>query len=143
MRSIAILAALALIVAAAPAAAADITVRMLTQGKTGMMVFEPAFVKARVGDTIHFLASPSHNAELMKEITPAGVAPQSGGMNKEFALKVTAPGLYGVKCRPHYSMGMVALVQVGAKPANLAAARAAVLPGLAAKRMSPMIAAVR
>lgn len=140
-----ILAPLALCAAmlAAPAAAADITVKMLTQGKAGMMVFEPAFVKAKVGDTIHFLASPSHNAELMKEITPTGVAPQSGGMNKEFALTVTAPGLYGVKCRPHYAMGMVALVQVGAKPANLAAARAAVLPGLAAKRMAPMLAAVR
>ena len=97
----------------------------------------------KVGDTIHFLASSSHNAELMKEITPAGVAPQSGGMNKEFVLKVTAPGLYGVKCRPHHSMGMVPLVQVGARPANLAAARAAVLPWLAAKRMAPMIAAVR
>lgn len=141
MRSIAILAALVLS-AAAPAAAADITVKMLTQGKTGIMVFEPAFVKAKVGDTVHFLASSSHNAELMKEITPAGVAPQSGAMNKEFVLKITAPGLYGVKCRPHYSMGMVALVQVGAKPANLTAARAAVLPGLAAKRMAPMIALI-
>ena len=87
--------------------------------------------------------NPSHNAELIKDMMPSGVLPQAGGMNKEFILKITAPGLYGVKCRPHYAMGMVALIQVGAKPANLAAARAAVLPGLAAKRMAPMIAAVR
>lgn len=129
---------------AAPAAAADITVKMLTQGKAGMMVFEPAFVKAKVGDVVHFVpTNPSHNAELIKGIMPAGVLPQAGGMNKEFTLKITAPGLYGVKCRPHYSMGMVALVQAGPRPANLAAARAVVLPALAAKRMAPMIAAVR
>jgi pseudoazurin len=147
MRQLALLATLAVSGAAllsAPAAAADITVKMLTQGKAGMMVFEPAFVKAKVGDTVHFVpTNPSHNAELIKEIVPNGVAPQSGGMNKEFTLKLTAPGLYGVKCKPHYSMGMVALVQAGAKPANLAAARAAVLPGLAAKRMAPMLAMVR
>ena len=40
-------------------------------------------------------------------------------------------------------MGMVALIQAGAKPANLAPARAAVLPGIAAKRMASMLAAVR
>jgi len=28
----------------------------------------------------------------------------------------TEPGLYGIKCLPHYAMGMVMLVQVGAAP---------------------------
>ena len=115
--------------------------KMLTQGKSGMMVFEPAFVKANVGDTVHFVpTTPSHNAELIKDIAPAGVVPASGGMNKEFVLPLTVGGLYGVKCRPHFTMGMVALVQAGPKSLNLAAARAAVLPGLAAKRMAPLLA---
>jgi plastocyanin len=70
--------ALSLVIAASPVAAKDITVKMLTQGKSGMMVFEPAFVKANVGDTVHFVpTTPSHNAELIKDIAPAGVVPAS------------------------------------------------------------------
>ena len=43
---------------------------------------------------------------------------------------LTAPGAYGVKCTPHYGMGMVALVVVG-EPANLAEAQAVKHPGKA------------
>lgn len=147
MRHFVVLAAVAAasaLIPLGPVAAADITVKMLTKGKAGFMVFEPAFVAAKVGDVVHFVpTNPSHNAEMMKEIIPAGVALQSGGMNKEFALKLTAPGLYGIRCHPHYSMGMVALIQAGTKSANIAAARAAVLPKLAAKRMSPMLSSAR
>ena len=107
------------------------------------MVFEPAFIVAKVGDVVHFVpTSPSHNAEMMREILPAGVAPEVGLMNKPFDLKLAASGLYGVKCRPHYALGMVALIQVGPKHPNLGAAKAAVLPGLAAKRMNALLTMV-
>lgn len=134
--------AAALTLAAAPASAKEIVVHMKNQGAAGAMVFEPAFVKAQPGDTVRFLPSdPSHNAETIPTMLPAGVAPSKGQMNKEFVLPVKAPGLYGIKCMPHYSMGMVALVQVGNGPsANLAAARAVKLPPFAAKRMTPMLA---
>lgn len=137
--------ALSLVVAATlagPAFAKDINVQMKTSGKDGMMVFEPAFVKAQPGDTIHFLpTNPSHNAETIPTMLPDGVAPSSGQMNKEFTLTVTKPGIYGIKCKPHYAMGMVAAVQVGNGPSpNLAAAKAAKLPGLAAKRMTAALA---
>jgi pseudoazurin len=36
---------------------------------------------------------------------------------------MTQEGVYGVKCAPHYGMGMVALIVVG-KPVNLDAAEA-------------------
>ena len=72
---------------------------------------------------------------------PDGVAPSSGLMNKEFVLPVTKPGIYGIKCKPHYAMGMVAVVQVGNGPsANLAAAKAVKVPGLAGKRMAAALA---
>lgn len=131
-----------LAVAASPAAAKEIVVHMKNQGAAGAMVFEPAFVKAMPGDTVKFVPiDPSHNAETIPTMLPAGVVPSKGGMNKEFVLPVTTPGIYGIKCMPHYSMGMVALVQVGNGPsANLAAARAAKLPPFAAKRMTPMLA---
>lgn len=52
-------------------------------------------------------------------------------------LTVTEPGLYGVKCSPHVTMGMVALIQVGAAPApNLEAAKAVKLAGKAGERMA-------
>lgn len=127
---------------AAPASARDIVVKMKNQGAGGAMVFEPAFVKAQPGDTVRFVPTdPSHNAETIPSMLPAGVASSKGAMNKEFVLPVKAPGVYGIKCQPHYSMGMVALVQVGNGPsANLAAAKAAKLAPFAAKRMTPLLA---
>jgi pseudoazurin len=135
-------AGIALAALAAPATAKDIVVHMRNQGASGTMVFEPAFVRANPGDRIRFLPTdPSHNAETIPNMLPAGVAPSVGAMNKEFVLPVTQPGLYGIKCKPHYSMGMVALVQVGKGPsANLAAAKGVKLAPLAAKRMTAMLA---
>jgi pseudoazurin len=109
------------------------------------MVFEPAFVKAMPGDTVRFLPTdPGHNAETIPTMLPAGVASSKGAVNTAFVLKVSAPGLYGIKCQPHYAMGMIALVQVGDGPSpNLTAAKAAKLPPFAAKRMTPLLAQAR
>ena len=127
-----------------PAMAKDIVVKMQTKGATGQYVFEPALVKADVGDKVHYVPSdPSHNAEIIPGMLPAGVTPAKGAMGKEFVLTVSKPGIYGVKCLPHASMGMVGLVQAGKGPsANLAAAKAVKLPPLAAKRMNPLLAQV-
>lgn len=134
------------VLALSPAAASakDIVVHMKNSGTDGAMVFEPSFVKAAVGDTVTFKpTNPSHNAETIPTILPAGATAMKGAMNKEVTLTVTKPGLYGIKCMPHYSMGMVALVQVG-KPsaADIAAAKAVKLPPLAAKRMTAALAKI-
>ena len=110
---------------------------------TGLGEVYQYLVRAKPGDRIRFLPTdPSHNAEAIPTMLPPGVAPPpAGGMNKEWVLTVTKPGLYGVKCKPHYSMGMVGLVQVGAGPSpNLVQARAVKLPPFAAKRMNAMLA---
>lgn len=135
-------AALLLAGAATPALAKDIVVHMKNQGAAGAMVFEPAFVKAQPGDVVHFVPTdPSHNAETIPNMLPAGVTPSKGQMNKEFVLPVKTPGVYGIKCMPHYSMGMIALVQVGNGPSpNLAAAKAVKLAPFAQKRMIPLLA---
>lgn len=127
---------------AAPVAAKDITVQMKNSGKAGAMVFEPAFVQAAPGDRVKFVPTdPSHNAETIANMLPPGVAPSVGAMNKEFVLTVSKPGVYGIKCKPHYSMGMVALVQVGKGPSpNLAAAKSVKLAPLAQKRMEALLA---
>lgn len=137
----AMLAALVLSVAS-PVVAKTVTVQMKDSGAEGAMVFEPSFIKAMPGDTVRFVpTNPSHNAETIAAMLPAGVTSSKGGMGKQFDLVVTAPGVYGIKCMPHYSMGMVALVQVGNGPsANLAAAKAVKMPPIALKRMTAYLA---
>ncbi|WP_253341712.1 pseudoazurin [Sphingobium sp. OAS761] len=134
-----------LLAAPLPCAAKEIIVHMKNQGAEGAMVFEPGYVKAAVGDTIRFMpTNPSHNAETIATMLPTGATPTKGAMNQEMKLTVSKPGLYGVKCMPHYSMGMVALVQVGKiSPADLAAAKAVKLPPFAAKRMTAYLAKVK
>lgn len=145
MRFATLLAAPALCLAlGAPGYAAEYEIHMLNKGEAGAMVFEPAFVKAAPGDTIHFIPTDkSHNVEAIAEILPAGVGTFKSKMNEDYTLTVTEPGLYGVKCTPHFAMGMVGLVQVGDAPANLDAAQSAKLPKKARERMDAEIAQVR
>lgn len=138
-----ILVAGAAITVAGQAGAAEHVVQMLNTGAGGTMVFEPAVVKARPGDTIRYVpTNPGHNAELIAGMLPAGVTVQKGAMGKEFVLKVTNPGIYGVKCMPHYSSGMVNVVQVGAGAPNLDAAKAVAdkAPNFAKRRFTQVFA---
>jgi pseudoazurin len=56
--------------------------------------------------------------------------PFVGKVNQEIAVTFEQPGVYGVKCLPHYGMGMVALIVVGT-PANKDEAMAVTHPGKA------------
>jgi pseudoazurin len=109
---------------AASANAAEIEVKMLNKGEKGMMVFEPDFVRAAPGDTIRFVpVDKGHNVESIQGMIPDGVQPFKGKFGEELTVKLDKEGVYGVKCLPHYGMGMVALIEVG-KPVNLEAAEA-------------------
>jgi pseudoazurin len=61
---------------------------------------------------------------------PDGAAPFAGKVNQDVAVTFDQPGVYGVKCLPHYGMGMVALIVVGT-PSNADQARAVIHPGKA------------
>jgi pseudoazurin len=131
---------------AGPIQAKTATVKMLNSGAAGAMVFEPAFVKVSPGDSVTFApTNPSHNAESITSMMPAGATPFKATVNQAITVKFTKPGLYGVKCAPHLGLGMVALVQVGNASPNLAQAKAeaAKLPPLAKKRMVPLVAAAK
>lgn len=130
---------LAAIAMSAPATAAEHVVKMLNRGSAGMMVFEPAQINAKVGDTVRFVPTDlSHNAESIAGMIPAGATPFKGAMNKEVVVTVTKPGVYGVKCAPHYGMGMVALITAG-KPTNLAQAAAVSHPGKAKQTFAKLL----
>lgn len=136
------IATFATLLLATTAFAETFEVKMLNKGTDGAMVFEPAFIKAAVGDIINFVSpDKGHNAESIEGMLPDGVEPFKSKMSADYTLTLAAEGLYGIKCAPHYGMGMVALIQVGA-PVNLDAAAAVVQKGKAKARFEPLFAQV-
>lgn len=128
---------------AAPAVAADHQVKMLNKGAKGLMVFEPDVVRVAPGDSVTFVAAnPGHDARSIPGMLPEGAKPFAGAIGKDVRVTFTVPGVYGVECRPHYAMGMVAAVIVG-DPVNLDAARKIKHPRLAAKRFDGILAEVQ
>ena len=125
--------------------AADFEVDMLNKGPDGAMVFEPPLTKVAVGDTVNFVAKDKgHNAQTIAGMLPDGATPVNGQISQDVKVTFTVPGVYGIKCVPHFSMGMVALVVVGdGAPANLDAAKAAQVPPLAKKRLDPLWAQIQ
>jgi pseudoazurin len=126
MKKIAMLAAAGAVMAMTGGArAAEVVVKLLNKGSDGaVMVFEPAFVKIAPGDTVKFVsADKGHNAESIKGMLPEGAAPFLGKNNEDVAVKFEKEGVYGIKCLPHYGMGMVAMIVVGS-PGNVAQAKA-------------------
>ena len=96
------------------AATKDHQVMMLNKGKKGAMVFEPDFIVAAPGDTVTFVpVDKGHNAETIKGLIPDGANAFKGKINEQITVTVEQEGIYGVKCLPHYGMGMVALIAVG------------------------------
>jgi pseudoazurin len=116
--------------------AAEVEVKMLNKGAEGAMVFEPALVKVAPGDTVKFVSTDKgHNAETIKGMLPAEATPFLGKNGEDVVVTFDKPGIYGVKCLPHYGMGMVAMVVVGT-PDNVDAAKAVPQPGKAKQVMA-------
>ncbi len=133
----AILAATLVVPASLSAHAAEHVVNLLNKGSDGqVMVFEPGFVRAAVGDTIKFVpVDKGHFVQNLTGLWPEGVAEVKGKVSEELIVKLDKDGFYGFKCAPHYHMGMVALVQVGNAPVT-DAIKAISVPGPAAKRIA-------
>ena len=113
---------------------------MKNKGTDGeKMVFEPALIKAEVGDTIKFVATTAgHQVQSFKGVVPSECSfttqnegkPEKAGdctkgakknvikskiikKNKYFSVKINTQGYFPVMCKPHYAMGMVGLIVVG------------------------------
>jgi pseudoazurin len=123
MRKMLLLATAAVLMTVAGGAfAAEIEVKMLNKGAPG--------------DTVKFVATDKgHNAETIKGMLPADATPFLGKSGEDIAVTFEKPGIYGVKCLPHYGMGMVAMVVVGT-PANLDEAKAVPQVGKAKQVMA-------
>ena len=106
---------------ALPASAEEHVVKMMNaNGKGKFMLFEPEVVHAKVGDTVRFMpTNKGHNAEMIPDLWPEGAAEFKGKLNEEIVLTLDKPGIYGIKCLPHYPMGMIGAVVAG-DPTNKA-----------------------
>lgn len=102
---------------AAGAFAAEHQVKMVNNGKDGIMVFEPGFIKAAKGDTVKFIKTDAaHNSTSF--FAPKGAKGWKGQMDEEIVVKLDEEGVYMYQCDPHKSMAMVGVIQVG-KATNL------------------------
>ncbi|SNX71910.1 pseudoazurin [Cereibacter ovatus] len=125
----------------APAAhATNHEIAMVNIGSSGAKAFEPAFIEAKVGDTVTFIpVDKGFNAEVIPGMLPLGARGFKGEMNRPVTVTLTQEGVWGVKSMPYFGMGMVALIQVGT-PVNLQDALSVPLPARAQARMEPMLA---
>ena len=136
------LSAALLLSSAALVNAAEITVKMLNKGADGQaMVFEPAAVKAEVGDVIRFVpADKGHDAVSIKGLIPEGVSDFKGKINQELVITLEKEGAYVVKCTPHFAMGMVGLIVAGNASADEATKlREAKMPKKAKERVEAQL----
>ena len=105
--------------------AANFEVKMLNQGASGVMVFEPAFLKINTGDTVTFLATDAaHNSASIPGMLPKGASSWNGELSRDIAVTFDVPGVYGYQCTPHSMMAMVGVIQVGNNNSNLDSAKA-------------------
>ena len=100
------------------------TIKMLNQGATGVMVFEPAFLKVNVGDTVTFESTdPAHNSASIPGMIPSGAKPWNGQLSRNISVTFEVPGVYGYQCTPHAMMAMVGVIQVGNDTSNIDTAK--------------------
>ncbi len=142
MKKLILCAALGAMVMAPAAFAEEHVIEMRNMGSDRQsMVFEPAYLEVEPGDTVTFVnAMGVHNAQTIDGMLPEGVEGFVGDMNSDISFTASEEGLYGIKCMPHYGMGMVALIKVGDGEApNLAAAASVRHPGRARMRMADLL----
>ena len=105
--------------------AANHEVKMLNSGVEGFMVFEPAVVKAAVGDTVTFKATDmAHNSASIEGMIPEGANAWNGAMSQDVTVTVNKEGVYVYQCTPHSMMAMVGVIQVGGSLSNMDAIQA-------------------
>lgn len=127
--------------AAFPAAATGTVheVNMLNKGTVDTKarnVFEPAVLRVQPGDTVKFISvDKGHNSESIDDMLPDGSEEWKSKVGRDFEITFDKPGVYGYKCTPHYTLGMVGVVIVEGEgwDANLEAAQKVKHRGRAAK----------
>ena len=104
---------------------ANHSVKMLNQGSSGVMVFEPAYLKINIGDSVTFESTDAaHNSASIPGMIPSSASSWNGGLSQDLTLMFDVAGIYGYQCTPHSMMAMVGVIQVGDDKSNLDSAKA-------------------
>ena len=100
-------------------------IKMLNTSDEGSMVFEPGFLKAKVGDTVTF--KPTNKGHFVQSrAVPEGAQKFSSEEDEELTVTLDKEGLYVYTCPVHRPMNMNGLIQVGDNPTNKEQAEKAV-----------------
>ena len=101
-------------------AAENFDVKMVNADASGqVMVFDPPFIKANVGDTVTFLPTDMlHNSQSVPGLIPSSANSWNGAMNEKIIIELNAEGVYVYQCTPHIALGMIGIIQVGS-PTNI------------------------
>ena len=125
------------------AGAAEHVVHLVTESAHGRFLFEPPILYAQPGDTIRFVPDdPMHAVKSIPGMLPEGAASWRGRMGEEIVVELDRPGVYGVKCRSGYDVGMVGMLVVGDDPPNFVQAQKVRHPPAASMAFQAMFAAV-
>ena len=104
---------------------ANHSVKMLNQGSSGVMVFEPAYLKINIGDSVTFESTDAaHNSASIPGMIPSLASSWNGGLSQNITVMFDVAGIYGYQCTPHSMMAMVGVIQVGDDKSNLDTAKA-------------------
>ena len=104
---------------------ANHSVKMLNQGSSGVMVFEPAYLKINIGDSVTFESTDAaHNSASIPGMIPSLASSWNGGLSQDITVMFDVAGIYGYQCTPHSMMAMVGVIQVGDDKSNLDSAKA-------------------
>ena len=95
-------------------------VKMVNADSSGqVMVFDPPFIRANVGDTVTFLPTDMlHNSQSVPGLIPSSATSWNGAMNEKITIELNAEGVYVYQCTPHIALGMIGVIQVGS-PTNI------------------------
>ena len=100
--------------------AENFDVKMVNADASGqVMVFDPPFIKASVGDTVTFLPTDMlHNSQSVPGLIPSSANSWNGAMNEKITIELNTEGVYVYQCTPHIALGMIGVIQVGS-PSNI------------------------
>jgi pseudoazurin len=131
-------------ISASPVLAANVDVDLLNKGDMGTMVFQPDLIKINVGDSITFQPTDKgHDVETIHGMIPTGAAEFKGDTSQALTETFTTPGVYAVKCTPHYGLGMVAVIVVGNDLSDLDTLKAAKNPKRPQERFDAIFAQLK
>ena len=95
--------------------AENFDIKMVNANASGqVMIFDPPFIKANIGDTVTFLPTDMlHNSQSVPGLIPSSASSWNGAMNEKITIELNTEGVYVYQCTPHIALGMIGVIQVG------------------------------